>query len=73
MPEEVSWESVVPSTKFVPEPLAFGDLRALIADVQDDQWKGTTDFDGATERRADLFSRLRCPTSIKGGKPNQSK
>lgn len=68
MPEEVSWESVVSTTKFIPEPIELGDFRALVADVQDDQWNGTTDFDGATERRGDLFTRLRCPKSIKGGK-----
>lgn len=58
----------VPSTKFVPEPIAVGDFKALVRDVQDDQWNGCKDFEGATARRGELFSRLRCPKSIKGGK-----
>lgn len=72
VPEEISeWGTVeVPSTKFVPEPIAVGDFRALVKDVQDDQWQGTRDFEGATARRGELFSRLGCPKSIKGGKPS---
>lgn len=67
MPSEIEdWGTVtkVPSTAIAPK--ADLGLQVLIAEVQDDQWSGTTDIDRATAARAELFSRMRFPESSRG-------
>lgn len=65
MPSEITWDEV-PSTAVETEYKTPLEFQVLIAEVQSDQWDGTTEIDRATSSRAQLFSRLRFPFSSIG-------